>query len=139
MGFSVNEDEREAVNRGIDGLRFFQFAPDPFSADGKANPVYYFAPGNFGNPIPQPNSFATAIVPPFMEFNQVTSNDFADTAHAAEVAMAVVGIGDPTYPLYSPTDSGPGVTERQAMIDGITNIAAGRGREGARPARQSTR
>lgn len=26
MGFSVNADEREAINRGIDGLRFFQFA-----------------------------------------------------------------------------------------------------------------
>jgi alkanesulfonate monooxygenase SsuD/methylene tetrahydromethanopterin reductase-like flavin-dependent oxidoreductase (luciferase family) len=38
MGFSVNEDEREAVNRGIDGLRFFQFALAHFYRNGIHKP-----------------------------------------------------------------------------------------------------
>jgi putative aldouronate transport system substrate-binding protein len=40
--------------------------------------------------------------------------------------MAAAGITDPTYPLYSPTNGGPGVPARQAVIDGINNIVTGR-------------
>jgi alkanesulfonate monooxygenase SsuD/methylene tetrahydromethanopterin reductase-like flavin-dependent oxidoreductase (luciferase family) len=37
-GFSVNEDEQEALNRGIDGLRFFQFALAHFYRNGVHRP-----------------------------------------------------------------------------------------------------
>jgi alkanesulfonate monooxygenase SsuD/methylene tetrahydromethanopterin reductase-like flavin-dependent oxidoreductase (luciferase family) len=37
-GFSVNEDEQEALNRGIDGLRFFQFALAHFYRNGVHQP-----------------------------------------------------------------------------------------------------
>ena len=38
MGFSVNNDEREAINRGIDGLRFFQFALAHYYRNGIHRP-----------------------------------------------------------------------------------------------------
>jgi alkanesulfonate monooxygenase SsuD/methylene tetrahydromethanopterin reductase-like flavin-dependent oxidoreductase (luciferase family) len=37
-GFSVNEDEQVAIDRGIDGLRFFQFALGHFYAAGEHKP-----------------------------------------------------------------------------------------------------
>ena len=37
-GFSVHEDEQEALNRGIDGLRFFQFALGHFYRAGSHTP-----------------------------------------------------------------------------------------------------
>ncbi|MGD9894215.1 MAG: LLM class flavin-dependent oxidoreductase, partial [Dehalococcoidia bacterium] len=37
-GFSVNEDEQEALDRGIDGLRFFQFALGHFYRNGVHKP-----------------------------------------------------------------------------------------------------
>jgi alkanesulfonate monooxygenase SsuD/methylene tetrahydromethanopterin reductase-like flavin-dependent oxidoreductase (luciferase family) len=37
-GFSVHEDEREALDRGIDGLRFFQFALGHFYRAGMHKP-----------------------------------------------------------------------------------------------------
>ncbi|MBV8083575.1 MAG: hypothetical protein JO247_02055 [Chloroflexi bacterium] len=157
-------------------------AIDPFSADGKAKPAYYWAAGNFGNthlkkastdrvkevlsmlnflaspfgtventlltygvkdtdytfddagnPVANPKGFSNAQVPwrfiadkPAVEYNAVKSKDFADVTHTAELAMAAAGITDPTYPLYSPTNGGPGVPARQAVIDGINNIVTGR-------------
>jgi len=38
MGFSVNQDEQTAVDRGIDGLRFFQFALAHFYRNGIHTP-----------------------------------------------------------------------------------------------------
>jgi hypothetical protein len=38
MGFAVNHDEQEAVDRGIDGLRFFQFALGHYYRQGVHRP-----------------------------------------------------------------------------------------------------
>jgi len=38
MGFSVHDDEREAISRGIDGLRFFQFALGHYYRNGIHTP-----------------------------------------------------------------------------------------------------
>jgi putative aldouronate transport system substrate-binding protein len=157
-------------------------AIDPFSADGKAKPSYYWASGNFGNthikkasddrvrellgmlnflaspfgtventllafgvkdvdytldssgnPVAIPGGFASGQVPwrfladkPSVEYNAVRSKDFADVTHTAEMAMAAVGITDPTYPLYSATKNAAGVPAAQTVVDGITSIVTGR-------------
>ncbi|MGH2469142.1 MAG: hypothetical protein ACRDGF_03635, partial [Chloroflexota bacterium] len=155
---------------------------DPFSADGRAKPVYFWGSGNFGNahlkkastdrvkevlgmlnflsspfgtvedtlltygvkgvdymfdsagnPISKPKGFANAQVPwhflgnrAAITYNTVNSKDFADVSYKAETAMGAAGITDPTYALYSATNSAAGVPARQAVIDGINNVVTGR-------------
>ncbi len=86
-----------------------------------------------GNPISNPKGFASAQVPwrfiadkPAVQYNTVNSADYAKVVHAAEMALAPVGVQDPTLSLYSATNGGAGVTARQAVIDGINAIVAGR-------------
>jgi putative aldouronate transport system substrate-binding protein len=48
------------------------------------------------------------------------------TMQGDEKAMLPAGVADPSVPLYSPTNRSKGGSLNQALIDGITDIVAGR-------------
>jgi putative aldouronate transport system substrate-binding protein len=51
---------------------------------------------------------------------------YAKAEYDAEHALIPAGVSDPTYGIYSPTLGKQGVTLNRTMIDGITDIIAGR-------------
>jgi putative aldouronate transport system substrate-binding protein len=155
----------------------------PFSADGKAKPIYHTGPSNFGMSFLKKGSadrvklllrVLNYIASPFgsqewallnygvegMHFNRdaqgvpvltekgkaevlstwkyITNNpqvlfdtnrsqQYATDIQEDEKAMADVAIADPTLGLYSPTYSSQQVLLDQAMSDGVSDIAVGRG------------
>ena len=51
---------------------------------------------------------------------------YAKAEYDAEHVLIPQGVSDPTYGLYSPTNGSTGVTIQRTMVDGITDIIAGR-------------
>jgi putative aldouronate transport system substrate-binding protein len=51
---------------------------------------------------------------------------YAKAEYAAEHALVPAGVADPTWGLFSPTQSRSGVKLQQDVVDGITDIVAGR-------------
>ncbi len=51
---------------------------------------------------------------------------YARAEYDAEHVLIPSGVTDPVFGLYSPTNGSKGVTIQRTMIDGITDIIAGR-------------
>lgn len=51
---------------------------------------------------------------------------YAKAEYDAEHVLIPAGVNDPSFGLYSPTNGSKGVTLQRTMIDGITDIVAGR-------------
>jgi putative aldouronate transport system substrate-binding protein len=51
---------------------------------------------------------------------------YGKAEYDAEHVLIPAGVNDPTYGLYSPTNGSKGVTIQRTMVDGITDIIAGR-------------
>jgi putative aldouronate transport system substrate-binding protein len=154
----------------------------PFSADGKAKPIYHTGPSNFGMSFIKKGSpdrvklllrVLNYIASPFgsqewallnygvegehytrdaqgipvlndkgksevvstwkyitnnpqVLFSPYRSKDYATDIQVDEIALADVGIADPTLGMFSTTYSGQKVTLDQAMSDGIGDIVVGR-------------
>jgi putative aldouronate transport system substrate-binding protein len=51
---------------------------------------------------------------------------YARAEYDAEHVLIPAGVNDPVFGLYSPTNGSKGVTIQRTMVDGITDIIAGR-------------
>jgi putative aldouronate transport system substrate-binding protein len=51
---------------------------------------------------------------------------YGKAEYDAEHALIPAGVNDPTFGLYSPTNGTKGVVIQRTMVDGITDIIAGR-------------
>ena len=51
---------------------------------------------------------------------------FTKTVYDAEQVLIPLGVADPTLEYYSSTDSSRGVQLKQVIVDGLTDIMAGR-------------
>jgi putative aldouronate transport system substrate-binding protein len=87
-----------------------------------------------GNPIPvASNSYVYNPVPfryltqyPGVQYNTTNPQDYAQVVHPSELAMAAVGIQDPTLNLYSASFANLNATLQLGINDGISEIVQGR-------------
>jgi putative aldouronate transport system substrate-binding protein len=87
-----------------------------------------------GDPLPlAANSYVYKPIPfrnltqyPGVQYNTTNPVDYAQLVHPTELAMAAVGIQDPTLSLYSPSFANLNATLNQTVNDGVSDIVQGR-------------
>jgi putative aldouronate transport system substrate-binding protein len=135
FGYSILKKTSQDRIREI--LRVLNFLAAPFGSQEYTlthygiEGVHYTRDAN-GNPILNTtgqhdvNILWNAIdgPPPILYYPK--SAEFAPTMQGDERAMLPAGIVDPTIPLYSPTNGSKGGPLNQALIDGLSDIVAGR-------------
>ena len=99
---------------------------------GLADVDYKLSPD--GDPLPVGgNSYVYNPVPfryltqyPGVQYNTTNPADYAALVHPTELAMAPVGVQDPTLSLYSPSYANLNAKLKQAVFDGVSDIVQNR-------------
>jgi putative aldouronate transport system substrate-binding protein len=93
-----------------------------YNLDANANPVPVAANSYVYNPVP----FRYLTQYPGVQYNTTNPQDYAQVVHPTELAMAAVGIQDPTLNLYSASFANLNATLQLGINDGISEIVQGR-------------
>jgi putative aldouronate transport system substrate-binding protein len=135
FGFSILKQASPERIREV--LRIVNFLAAPFGSQEYTlthfglEGVHYTRDAN-GNPILNQtgqhdvNFLWNSIAGPPPTLYYTKSPQFAPTMQGDERPMLAAGITDPTIPLYSPTNGSKGGPLNQVLIDGMTDIVAGR-------------
>jgi putative aldouronate transport system substrate-binding protein len=135
FGFSIVKQASPDRLRQV--LRVLNFLAAPFGSQEYTlthfgiQGVHYALDAN-GNPILNQtgqhdvNFLWNSIVGPPPALYNTRSAQFAPTLQGDERPMLAAGVNDPTVPLYSPTNGSKGGPLNQTLIDGLTDIVAGR-------------
>jgi putative aldouronate transport system substrate-binding protein len=135
FGFSILK--KAGADRIQEVLRILNFLASPFGSQEYTLTHYgiegvHYTRDAAGNPVLNStgqhdvNFLWNSIVGPPPILYYAKSAQFAPTMQGDEKAMLPAGIADPSVPLYSPTNGSKGGPLNQALIDGITDIVAGR-------------
>jgi putative aldouronate transport system substrate-binding protein len=135
FGFSILK--KASTERIQEVLRVLNFLASPFGSQEYTLTHYgiegvHYARDSGGNPVLNTtgqhdvNFLWNSIVGPPPSLYYPKSAQFAPTLQGDEKAMLPAGIADPSVALYSPTAGSKGGPLNQALIDGLTDIVAGR-------------
>ncbi|MBV9599585.1 MAG: extracellular solute-binding protein [Chloroflexi bacterium] len=106
--------EQMLMSYGLPGMDY-QLTPDGDPVPVASNSYVY-------NPVP----FRYLTQYPGVQYNTTNPAEYAQTVHPTELAMAAVGIQDPTLSLYSPSFANLNASLKQSVNDGVTDIVQGR-------------
>jgi putative aldouronate transport system substrate-binding protein len=93
-----------------------------YKLDANANPIPVASNSYVYNPVP----FRYLTQYPGVQYNTTNPQDYAQVVHPTELAMAAVGVQDPTLSLYSPSFANVNAILQQGINDGISDIVQGR-------------
>jgi putative aldouronate transport system substrate-binding protein len=93
-----------------------------YKLDPSGNPTPVAANSYVYNPVP----FRYLTQYPGVQYNTTNPQDYAQVVHPTELAMAAVGIQDPTLNLYSASFANLNAVLQQGVNDGISDIVQGR-------------